>query len=169
MNRNTPATAPAAPQEPARATLSDILAAGPTDGLPRTALWEKNVRLGRNCVTLPAGQRRFLNVTSMLIRKSLDDGGATALWSVRDDTDEGRYTPRTAREIEVHGVAEGLHSPEDPLPCTLNRGVAFFATEAAIRCFLDPDRTVLPLEEDVYHGVTEAERVRRNREYDADA
>jgi hypothetical protein len=134
------------------ATLLDILAAGPTDGLPRTETWERNTREGRTCVTLQAGTRRFLNVNSRQIRQSLGDDGKTAVWSVREDTREGRVAPRTAREVEVHGVVEGVHRHDDPLPCTYGRGVAFLVTTNAIRCYLDPGWTELPLEDDVYAG-----------------
>ena len=85
-------------------------------------------------------------------RQSLDDDGKTAVWSVREDTREGRVAPRTAREVEVHGMVEGVHRHEDPLPCTYGRGVAFLVTTAAIRCYLDPGWTELPLEDDVYAG-----------------
>lgn len=137
------------------ATLFDILAAGPTDGLPRTETWERNTWEGRTCIVLPEGSRRLLNVTSRLVVQSLNDGGKTAVWTIREDTPEGRYAPRTAREVEVHGMVEGVHRHDDPLPCTYGRGVAFLVTTAAIRCYLDPGWTELPLEDDVYRETVE--------------
>lgn len=135
------------PETPAQ-TAADRLAAGPTDGLPRTPFWEAQVRLGRGCVTLPAGTRRYLNVTSAMIRQSLADQGRTSVWTVRDAGDE--LYPRTAREVELFGTVEGIHAPTDPLPCTENRGIAFLATEGVIRCYLDPGLAEIPSEMDAY-------------------
>jgi hypothetical protein len=132
-------------------TIGERIAAGPDDGLPRTPFWEAQVRLGRGCVTLRSGTRRFLNVTAAMVRQSIADLGRTPVWTVREA--EHEFHPSTAREVEIFGTVEGVHVPADPLPCTEGRGVAFLVTEGAIRCYLDPGLERLPDEMDAATNV----------------
>lgn len=145
MHQPTAATAPA----PDHAAIEKALAEGPTDGLPRTPFWEDQIRRGRTCVTLAEGRLRYLNVTSEMIRQSIGNGGQTPVMTVREVYD--MYRPKTAREVEVMGPARVVFEPKNPLPCTGERGIAYIATEAAVRCYLDPGVGELPYEFDVFH------------------
>lgn len=132
-------------RKPDPAAIEAALAAGPTDGLPRTPFWEAQIRQGRNCVTLPEGPRRFINVPPDLIRRSRSEGASYPNVSVRGG-DIDPYCPKTCRETEILGPSYLRHTPDKPLPCTGEHGVVYVETNAAVRCYLDPGVTELPLE-----------------------
>lgn len=130
----------------AHRAIEEALAKGPTDDLGRTPFWEAQIRMGRTCVTLPAG-RRFINVPPDQIRRNRSERANYPVVSVRGDGVDV-FCPHACRETEIMGPAAIRHTPNDPLPCTGGHGVAYVETSAAVRCYLDPGVTELPLEWD---------------------
>lgn len=138
-----------APANDAR-TLGDKLAEGPSDGLGRTAFWEKQMREGKKCITLPPGVERFVNVQPQLISAELKSGGLTqfAGYSIRLTNGWEQRHPVWAREIEIMGTTQCELNPGAPLPCTEGRGIAHLRTSAAIRCYVEQGVDSLPPESD---------------------
>lgn len=117
------------------------------DGLPNTGTYLRLTERGMKVITLPAGDRRYVNVLpALLVQAEVAQGNPTIC--VRDA--DNVYSVYAANHVEVLGPSETVHSPENPLPCSgagPTAGRAYNSTEAAIRCYVE--ERFLPSEERV--------------------
>lgn len=119
---------------------------------PETATSLRYRHLGFKEIILPAGPLRYVNVAARLLKLNLEEPRLHR-WSdhlpvvtVRKATHPEAGAAEVYDGVEILGSCEIPYTPEDPLPSTGGRGIAYMRTTAAIRCWLRPSSKIAPTE-----------------------